>query len=90
MQESMYHSNFQYIVNEMDINWKFWKQFVFEDMLAYICLYLAIRSGCWEHGQTALQHHNTWLDSIRQCIWDRIQFENGNFPNTDALYRHWK
>ena len=22
-------------------------------------------------GQTALQHHNTWLDNIWQCIWDR-------------------
>ena len=43
-----------------------------------------------KHGQTALQHHNTWLDSIRQCIWDRIQFENDMIPNTDALYRHWK
>ena len=51
LQESTYHSNFQSFVDKMaskDINWKFWKQFVFEDMLAYICLYLAIRSGYWE------------------------------------------
>ena len=51
VQESMYHSKFQSFLNDMankDTNWKFWKQFVFEDMLAYICLYLAIRSGCWE------------------------------------------
>ena len=41
-------------------------------------------------GQTALQHHNIWLDSIRQCIWDRIQFENDMIPNTDTLCRHWK
>jgi len=24
---------------------------------------------------------------IRQCIWDRIQFENEVIPDTDALYR---
>lgn len=30
-----------------DTNWKFWIQFVFKDALAYIGLYLAIRSGNW-------------------------------------------
>ena len=43
-----------------------------------------------EPGQTTLQHHQLWLDNIRQCIWDRIQFENEMIPNIDVLYRHWK
>ena len=42
-----------------------------------------------QQGQTTLQHHQQWLDNIRQCIWDRIEFENEMIPNTDALYRHW-
>ena len=42
-------------------------------------------------GQSTLHHHNLWLDNIRQCIWDRIEFEKDMIPTTgDALYRHWK
>ena len=43
-----------------------------------------------KHSQTTIQHHGLWLDKIRQCIWDRIQFENEMVPNTDSLYRHYK
>ena len=39
---------------------------------------------------TPLQNHDTWLENIRQCIWDRVQFENEMTPNKDALHRHWK
>ena len=31
-----------------DDTWRFWVQCVFEDMMAYICLYLALRSGDWQ------------------------------------------
>ena len=34
-------------MSNADPNWKFWIQFVFQDALAYIGLYLAIRSGNW-------------------------------------------
>lgn len=40
--------------------------------------------------QTTLQNHEAWLENIRQCIWDRIQFENEMIPNNDALHRHWR
>ena len=43
-----------------------------------------------EPAQTALHCHNLWLDNIRQCIWNRIQYENEMIPNTDALFLHWK
>ena len=88
VQVSMYHSNFQYFVNEMankDINWKFWKQFVFEDMLAYICLYLAIRSGCWELRLASIKlmapiftafDHQTYRKLIAQHLADLQTYPN--------------
>ena len=36
------------------------------------------------------QQHYPLLQNIRQCIWDRIQFENEMIPNNDVLHRHWK
>ena len=37
-----------------------------------------------------LQQHCSWLEDIRQTIWDRIQFESEMIPSTEALYRHWR
>ena len=37
-----------------------------------------------------LQQHCSWLDDIRQTIWDRIQCESEMIPSTEALYRHWR
>ena len=45
---------------------------------------------CFVPSHTALQNHKAWLENIRQCIWDRIQFENEMIPNNDVLQRHWK
>lgn len=44
------YSNFQTFLQEMansDDTWRFWIQFVFKDVLAYIGLFLAIRGGDW-------------------------------------------
>ena len=51
IQEASYSKKFQYflcMMEEKDPNWKFWKQFVFVDALAYVGLFLAIRSGYWK------------------------------------------
>ena len=46
-----YLNNFQLLVQKMartDKTWRFWEQFVFEDAMAYVSLFLAIRSGDWD------------------------------------------
>ncbi len=45
----MYESFVQYISakGERDNMWKFWKEFVFRDAFAYVCLFLSIRGGIW-------------------------------------------
>ena len=51
IEEASYSKKFQTflcMMEEKDLNWKFWKQFVFVDALAYIGLFLAIRSGNWK------------------------------------------
>ena len=48
IQEASYSKKFQTflcMMEEKDLNWKFWKQFVF---VAYVGLFLAIRSGNWK------------------------------------------
>ena len=45
---SQYLQEFRLFVQESarkDDTWRFWAQFVFEDAMAYISLFLAIRSG---------------------------------------------
>ena len=49
-----------------------------------------ISTCCFVPSHTALQNHNAWLENIRQCIWDRIQFENEMIPNNYVLPRYWK
>ena len=46
-----YFENFREFIQKMahtDDTWRFWVQFVFEDAMAYISLFLAIRSGDWD------------------------------------------
>ena len=46
-----YFEGFKIYIQKMartDDTWRFWVQFVFEDVMAYISLHLAIRSGNWD------------------------------------------
>ena len=45
---------------------------------------------CFVPSHTALQNHKAWLENIRQCIWDRNQFENEMIANNDVPHQHWK
>ena len=50
-QSNYYFEEFKRFIQKMartDDTWRFWVQFVFEDAMAYISLFLAIRSGDWE------------------------------------------
>ena len=40
--------------------------------------------------QPHTSHHSIWLDTIREKIWTRIQYEDQMIPSYDALLRHWK
>lgn len=40
---------------ESDPNWKFWINFVFLDMLAYISLFLSVGSGIWNRRHYAIE-----------------------------------
>ena len=44
----------------------------------------------YKHWQSISDQHLHWLDDIRKCIWDRIQFENEMIPSVESLFRHWK
>ena len=39
---------------------------------------------------TIQQHHQDWLEDIRQNIADRITFDNDMIPSNEALFYHWK
>ena len=66
-------------------NWKFWKQFVFEDGLAYIGLFIAIRSGNRELRLASIKlmapvctafDHQTYQKLIAQHLADLCSFPN--------------
>ena len=40
---------------DQDDTWRFWKQFVFEDAMAYVGLFLALRSGDWNLRMASLK-----------------------------------
>ncbi len=47
-------------------------------------------SKFFDPSSTASQQHSTWLEDIRQTIWDRVTYETDMIPSMDALWRHWK
>ena len=62
-----------------DDTWKFWVQFILEDALAYVGLFLAIRGGDWQLRMTSLKlmapiftafDHNTYQKLISQHVAD--------------------
>ena len=88
LQQSAYHDKFNSFLDVMECkgpNWKFWKQFVFEDGLAYIGLFIAIRSGNWELRLASIKltapvftafDHRTYRKLIAQHLADLCSFPN--------------
>ena len=61
------HQNFQSFIKDCckkDDTWKFWAQFVFEDCLAYIGLYLAVQNHNWKPRVTNLQLQTNLKESM--------------------------
>ena len=38
----------------------------------------------------ALEQHHKWLDSIRDCSWEKVNDEAEVMPSNDALLYHWQ
>ena len=86
LQQSAYHDRFKSFLDtkaSQDPNWKFWQQFIFEDGLAYIGLFLAIRSGNWELRLASIKlmapvftafDHQTYRKLIAQYLADLCTF----------------
>ncbi len=64
-----------------DKTWKFWTQFVFEDVLAYVGLFLPIRSGDWHLRLASMKlmapvftafNHPTYQGVISQHLADLL------------------
>ena len=43
------------LMAQKDDTWRFWVQFAFQDAMAYVTLFLAIRSGNWKLRVASLQ-----------------------------------
>ena len=39
--------------------------------------------------QTPMEHHEMFIDKLRQSIWDRVVYEDNLIPSIDALRRHY-
>ena len=79
------------MMEEKDPNWKFWKQFVFVDALAYVGLFLAIRSGNWKLRVASIKlmapiftrfDHQTYRRVIAQHLVDMKSILDNNIIST--------
>ena len=69
---SKHFKDFQLYVQNLpctDETWRFWVQFVFQDAMAYVSLFLAIQSGDW----------NLWLASVKSMAAVFIAFDHPNY-----------
>ena len=75
-----------------DDTWRFWIEFVFEDAMAYIMLFLATRSGNWQLRMAAIKlmvplfaafDHNTYQKVIAQHLADVLIMP----PNILAMFQ---
>ena len=67
-------NRFKAFVQQMaqkDNTWKFWAQYVFQDGMAYVSLFLAIRSGNW--GLRVKPASNRWCQSSLPLITQHIK-----------------
>ena len=67
------------IMSNADDTWKFWIEFVFQDTMAYVMLFLAMRSGNWQLRMASIKlmvplfsafDHNTYQKVIAQHLAD--------------------
>ena len=64
---------------------KFWAQFLFEDNLAYIAMYLAIRSGNWHLRMAAIKYMAPLFTAFDRIKYQKLISQHisdiFNFPN---------
>jgi len=49
-------------------------------------LYMSLTQG----GVGPMEQHRRFIETIRETVWSRIQFEDELPPSSDALWRHWQ
>ncbi len=73
--QSGFHTTFSAFLDDLsaaDLTWKFWVQFVFVDAMAYVSLYLAIRSGNWEVRLASIKLMAATFSAFDHLIYRRL------------------
>ena len=76
-----------------DYTWRFWIRFVFEDAMAYVCLFLAVRSGNWHLRTSSIRQMAFLFTSFDHTTYQKVLSEHltdlQTMPQTIlAMFKH--